>query len=157
MAAPILAAITNDQITDLRENWIRDEWIDSPTFAGLSHWNKANRREFFDEEQILALDAYVRTEWKLELQQVWTERFTVRVNAGDVSADATTDADAEQNYARYRLLRAECFERQMNDPGFRKSLAEEPETLANMAAQVLKDRNFVMRRKGIAILPMARG
>jgi hypothetical protein len=45
----------------------------------------------------------------------------------------------------------------VSDPGFRRTMIEDLETLKNMEASVKADRNFVMGHTGVASIPMKRG
>lgn len=139
-----------------------DQWNDSPHFKGLSWYNKATKSNFFSDGQIEAIDDYVVNEYAEELDGLEREKVAERLAANDGQAAADTSGALSRLLARYRLIRAECWERMLNDPGFRKTLVQESEDTGSdlpkqWAQQISADRMFVMQRSGVAgMIPLRR-
>ena len=152
-----MSDLNADQITDIRRNWIRDEWRDSPVFRGMSLFNVATKKEFFTDDQIKAIDDYVSNEYAEELSELEFAKTGERIVVGDDETTAATVSSASRTYARYRLIRAEAWERMVNDPWFRSMFEKKDSALFDrMTAQIKVDRKFVLGRTGLVTVPLRR-
>lgn len=153
-----MSTLTVDQITDLRRNWIRDEIREGVgRFRGLSQYNIERQFQFFTDDQITAIDDYVMNEYAEELSDLEWYKQSNRLGRGDTEAEALVSGTASQGYARFRLIRAEAFERMLADAGFRLAFGKDKSPLDGMSIQIKKDRNFVLRRTGVTTVPLRRG
>lgn len=140
-------------IIDLRRNWLRDEWLDSPAFRGISYYNTAAQKNFFTDAQIKALDDYVANEYTEVLTEVALAKTNARMQFGDDSVTASTYGLQAERYARYRLIRAEAYVLMLGDAGFVSTLAKNyANVLASMESQIKSDRAFVLGRTGLVVL-----
>lgn len=152
-----MSDLTAPQIVDLRRNWLRDEWLDSPANRGISYYNTANQKAFFTDAQIKALDDYVLNEYDEELSGLYADKYSARLAFGDDGTTATTVATTSERYARYRLIRAEGYTQMLGDAGFISTLAKSyAQALESMTAQIASDRNFVLQRTGMVVLRRVR-
>jgi hypothetical protein len=136
-------------LDDFRTNWIRDKYATSPSVVMLSHYNRAVKAAYFSDAQIESIHDRIQTDYAEELQGVYNEKFGERLAAGDSDADAATAAMALKTIALYRLMRAECWEMQMMDPGFVGSIADaeyRSSLFKGWREQIARDRTFTQAR-----------
>src|SRR6516162_3948176 len=102
--------LTDDQIVDLRNQYTRDEWIPpegAQPWSALSRYNKAEKRDYFTNDDIRKIDDRVWATYGLELEAVWDNAHTAWMAYGGLDdADADTWADKAFEDARYRLIRS---------------------------------------------------
>lgn len=153
-------SLTSDQLTEFRTVWIRDQYTASPRVT-LSHYNRANSANFFSDAQLTTINTNIETDYAEELDGVYDMKYTERLSAGDSETTADTTADAERLQAVYRLMRAECRQMMMEDPGFVGSIADEKnraELFAVWKTAIERDRTFVRVRTSasFASVPVVR-
>lgn len=119
--ADLLPDLTAGQLTDFRQNWIRDSYTASP-FEALSEYNRSRKVVFFSDTQLQSIYDRVITEYAEELSVIQYEKENERVNEGDVLATATIVADALREEAIFRLMRARARRMMLDDPGFRATM-----------------------------------
>lgn len=126
--ADLAADLTAGQLTEFRENWIRDKYVAAAVgppavdYVALSEYNRSRKANFFSDSQIEAAYDRIVTEWKEELAGVQYEKEEERLAEGDSAAAATTAGDLTREQAFLRLLRVWCRKQMMEDPGFRASM-----------------------------------
>lgn len=148
-----MSDLSAGQIVELRRNWLRDEWLDSPAFRGISFYNTAVQRAFFTNDQIKALDDYVANEYSEELTALRIAKVNERLNLGDDQTTADGYGVLAERYARYRLIRAEGFTQMVADAGFLSVLSKNyAAVLDTMRTQITSDRGFVLQRTGLVVL-----
>jgi len=114
-----MTPLSGDEITDFRENWIRDRYYPSPSSKpGLSPYNRQQRADFFSDDQLQSLAAGVENHWLGVLSGIWDERHSTELDAGTDEATAAARADADQLWALYILMRGEAHTRMAMDAGF---------------------------------------
>ena len=144
--------LTADEITEFRTDYIRDKYTASPLVT-LSHYNRAAKANFFSGAQVEAIHDRIQTDGAEELDGVYDVKYTERLNDGDSDADAVTAATAQEKAALFRLMRAECWQVQMVDPGFVGSISDEKqraELFKAWATAIERDRSFARTRTSAA-------
>lgn len=150
-----MAALTAPELLIVRRTWLQDEW-NAATLRGLSHYNTARQKSFFDDAMLESFHEFVENEYSEELDALELRKYNERLRQGDEVADAETASETARANAVYQLMRSEAFERMLLDPGFRKTFGEDEDTLKQMQAQIEKDRNFIRRRTGLLSLRLHR-
>lgn len=151
--------LTADDLLEFRTTYIRDKWTAPAT--GLSHYNKATKAQFFADADLEAIHDRLQTDFAEELQGVYESKYTERINAGDTDGTAVTEATAERKMALFCLMRAECREMMMEDPGFSGSIADEKNRAALFGTwkeAIARDRTFARTRSSAAFasIPLER-
>jgi len=144
--------LTADEILEFRTTYIRDLYTASPLVT-LSHYNRAVRAAFFSDSDLETIHDRVQTDYAEELLGVYDTKYNERLEFGDTEEDAATAATAEKTMAIFRLMRAECRQIMMEDPGFVGSVADNEQraaVFANWKAAIERDRTFVRTRTSSA-------
>lgn len=133
-----MADLTAGEIDELRTVYLRDKYVASPLTA-LSHYNRAVKASFLSDAQIELIHDRLQTDYAEELESVYDSKYRERLAEGDSDANAISAATAQKKQVLFRLIRAECRQMMMEDPGFVGSIADEKNRAALFAAW--KDAN----------------
>lgn len=147
-----MADLTADELLEFRTTYIRDRYVASPSVK-LSHYNKATNSNFFSDDDLQTIHERIEVDFAEELDGVYDTKYNERIGQGDTEADAVTAATAEQTMAMFRLMRAECRQSMMEDPGFVGSIADHEhrkELFAVWQRAIERDRTFVRLRTSAA-------
>ena len=151
--------LSADELTEFRTQYIRDQWTAPAT--GLSHYNRATKSNFFADAVLEAIHDRISTDFAEELLGVYDSKYYERIAAGDEEATATAEATSIRKQALFRLMRAECREMMMEDPGFAGSIADEHNRTALFTSwkeAIARDRTFARTRStaAFAAIPLER-
>jgi hypothetical protein len=139
-------------MTTFRRDYIRD-LVDTSTnpYTYYSNYNRATKTQFFLDAAIDAAKTRVETDYAEELTSSYNAKYYERIGASDDVTTADTRAQAEVLDATMRLVRAECREMMMTDPGYRASFADTVDRAALFAVWAVEighDRTFEKLRSG---------
>jgi hypothetical protein len=151
------------QLLEFRTSYIRDRYVAATGAAPaitLSHYNRATKSNLFSDDDLQSIAARLEIDFAEELQGVYDTKETERLSEGDSDADATTSATNVREQALFRLMRAECRQIMMEDPGFVGSIADKDreELFSVWKTAIERDRTFVRTRTSalFASVPIVR-
>jgi hypothetical protein len=159
MYGPDFAPFSSDQILTFRRTYIRDYW-DGAT--GLSRFNQQNKKNFFEDDDLLAMESVLRDDWAEELDAQWVDKQRLRFTSGDATDLASSAASRAQLDSRFRLLEAVCLEKMMLDPGMQASFIVGKVDLSRnvftgWAQRIVANREWTQSRAGeFAMIPVQR-
>lgn len=143
-----LYPFTPAQLTEFRRVWIRDEVAGSATSGKLSAYNRATSVQFFSDDDLNSMLQIVLIDKQIELVAAYSDKYNDRIQAGDTDPLASASATAEQLAIVYRLLRADCLQRYLDDPAFQGSVPEmgRKEYFKQLGEAITRDRNWSRQR-----------
>lgn len=143
-----LYPFTAAQLTEFRRVWIRDEVVGLSASGRLSAYNKSTGLQFFADDDINSMLQAVLIDKQAELVAAYNDKYNERLQYGDLATDAANSAATEQLLAVYRLLRADCVQRYLDDPAFQGSIPEmgRKEYFHQLGESITRDRNWSRQR-----------
>jgi hypothetical protein len=152
----LAATLTTDQITALRDTWVRDHYDKTTNpITAVSRYNQANARNFFTDTDLQGIYADMVTDKQVWFSAMWQDKHDERTLQGDSEATATSVADAAVQAGVYRIVTAECLERMVCDPAYRMSLQAGGDiamlkvALDGLTQKIGDYRSWVRSRQGI--------